>query len=152
MSAVNINELVEQWRAVRKQRLELDDLSKKLKNGPEAELRAQVLMWLDSQNLPGVKTQHGTVSRTKKSHLEIRDIEAFLQFQFGNMENCKNEGKPLTDALVMQKTPLKSGILEHVQSVLGLDNLDSISDEEFNKIASTFGIERVSTEDITFKS
>ncbi|MBQ3569588.1 MAG: hypothetical protein IJA20_02820 [Methanocorpusculum sp.] len=152
MSVVDVNVLVEQWRTIRKQRLELDDLSKKLKNGPEAELRAQILMWLDSQNLPGVKTQHGTVSRTKKSHLEIRDIETFLQFQFGNMATCQQEGKPLTDALVMQKTPLKSGILEHVQQVLGLDNLDSISDEEFNKVASTFGIERVSTEDITFKS
>lgn len=149
---LDINELVKQWRAVRKQRLELDDLSKQLKNGPEAKLRGQILMWLDVNNLPGVKTQHGTIGRTKKSHLEIKDIEAFLQFQFGELDNCKQNGKPLTDALILQKTPLKSGIIEHVQNILGIQDAGQLSDEEFNKVTTVFGIERVSAEDITFKS
>ena len=42
----DITSLVEQWRAVVKQRKALDDLSKQLKNGPEAELRSKILMYM----------------------------------------------------------------------------------------------------------
>ena len=152
MTQTDLNTLVEEWRKVRQQRLELDDLSKKLKAGPEAELRARILMWLDSNNLPGAKTQHGTVSRTRKNHLEVTDTETFLRYMYDGMTQCINEGRPLADGLLVQKVPLKSGITEHVHERLGISDKDSTDDETFNSIANVFGITRVSVDDIAFKS
>lgn len=149
-AAFDINKVVEEWRAYRKQRLELDSLSKKIKEGPEAQLRGQILMWLDSHQLPGAKTQFGTVSITNKPHLEIENTEVMLRYMFQNMVKCLQENRPLSDALILQKTPLKSGITDLVRRQLGLSENDEVTDEQFNSVAQSFGVKRVSDKDISF--
>lgn len=146
----NLNDLVEQWRAVVKQRRELDSLSKQLKEGPEADLVRRILMKLDMEDLPGAKTRHGFVTRTTKTHLEIADKEKFLQYQQQRMLDAATAAQPLSDVLLLQSTPLKSGIVELVQ---GIANTKDLSDEEFNRIAEPLmGIRRVSDADLSFKS
>ncbi len=139
-----ITDLVEQWRKVRAQRLELDNLSKQLKTGLEAQLRGQILMWLDSNELESARTEHGTASVTAKTHLEITDTEKFLKHMYDKMTQCLQEGRPLVDGLMLQQTPLKS----YIQDYVG----EKETDEEFNKVSETFGIRRVSDRDISFKS
>lgn len=146
----NITEAVEKWREYRKSRLELEDLAKKIKNGPEAQMRAAILMYLDSQGMNGSKTAAGTVSKTSKDHLEVVDTEALLRFMLSNMITALKEGRPLADALILQKTPLKSGITELVRQRLDVDGATPLTDEQFNGIAAQFGIKRVSEPDISF--
>ncbi len=147
----DITSLVEQWRAVVKQRKALDDLSKQLKNGPEAELRSKILMYMDVQGMNGVKTACGTISRTTKNHLEMVDTEAFLRLQLQRMLTCLQEGRPLADALIMQKTPAKSNIFEMVKELTG-SGKETMTDDQFNAIAAGFGIKLVSDTDVSFKS
>lgn len=142
----NINDLTARWRAVVRQRQELDRLSRELKNGPEAELRSAIMMYLDSQNIPGVKTQFGYVSRTVKTHLEVTDSQALLDKQLDLLLAARESGHPLNDALIIQKTPAKVAFLEH------MGNSSQLADEEFNKLAAEYGIKRVTTADLSFRS
>lgn len=150
---MQITELISQWRAVIKQRKELDDLSKKLKEGPEAQLKAQILTYLDTAGVTGTKTDAGTATRTYKNHLEITDMAVFLNYQLTLLKDCADKNVPLSDGLVLQKTPLKSGITDIVMRQLGKDpETDSITDDEFNATAAQMGIRRVSYADLHFKS
>lgn len=145
---MDITHIIEQWRAVVKQRKELDTLSKQLKEGPEQQYRNQILMYLDSLNVEGTKTRIGFVSKTRKSHIEITDMHKFLAFQMRKFQECVQEERPLEDGLFLQKIALKSGITALVEAEFGGTVID---DEQFNMIASEFGVRRVSNTDITFK-
>lgn len=150
---MQITELIAQWRAVIRQRKELDDLSKKLKEGPEAQLKAQILTYLDTAGINGTKTDAGTATKTYKNHVEITDMERFLTYQLTMLKECNTQQRPLSDGLILQKTPLKSGIVDIVMRSLGKDpDADSVTDEEFNAAAADMGIRRVSYADLHFKS
>ena len=148
-AAFDINKVVEEWRAYRKQRLELDSLSKKIKEGPEAQLRGQILCGLTAINCPELRlSSHG--EHHQQAHLEIENTEAMLRYMFQNMVKCLQENRPLSDALILQKTPLKSGITDLVRRQLGLSENDEVTDEQFNSVAQSFGVKRVSDKDISF--
>lgn len=149
---MNVNDLITQWRTVVKQRQELDRLSRELKVGPEAALKSQILMYLDSQNLPGVKSGVGTVSRTTKDHMEVTDLNVLLEKQYELFNKAKAEGRPLSDALLLQRTPVKAEITSYVLGMLGLDEKAKPTDDEFNAAADALGIRRVSTLELSFRS
>lgn len=144
----NINELVAQWRAIVKQRSELDRLSRELKNGPETELKAQIMMYLDTHDVPGIRSKIGFITRTKKVHVEIADMQTFLACQLERFQKAQEEGKPLADVLMLQKTAVRSEIDDLVTPSDAL----ALSDDEYNAVAEKFGIRRVSRPDLSFKS
>lgn len=150
---MTINALIAKWRAVVKQRMELDRLSKELKNGIEADLKGQILAYLDINGIPGVKSDVGFVTRTAKDHLEIRDLNKFLERQMEMFAQAKAEGRPVSDALILQKSPLKSEISNLVFEELGLNpGKDKVDDNTFNTVAERYGLSRVSTADLSFRS
>lgn len=150
---MNINQLIAKWRAVVKQRMELDRLSRELKNGVEADLKGQILAYLDLNDIPGVKSDVGFVTRTSKDHLEIRDLNKFLERQMEMFAEAKAAGRPVSDALILQKSPLKSEIASLVYEELGLTpGKDKIDDATFNRVADQYGLSRVSTADLSFRS
>lgn len=149
----NINELVAKWRAVVKQRSELDRLSKTLKNGLEADLKAQILMYLAANSLPGIKAEVGFVTQTQKEHLEIQDLEKFLQKQAALFDEARAKGRPLADALLLQRTPLRSEINSQVLQALSLSEKDKVDDNTYNTVATaSYGVRRVSVSDLSFRS
>lgn len=148
----NINELVEKWRAVREQRLELEKLTKKIAEGPEIELRGQILMYLDAQGLKGAKVNGGTISRRTTTHMQVDDIEAACKYMLENMGVSLLENKPLADCLILQKTALKSAVTDIVKQSLGVSDDEDLTEEQFNNEAKKLGMKVVSKTDISFTS
>ena len=149
---MDIGQAIEEWRKVVAQRKALDAMSKQIKEGVEAKLKAQILMYLDANNLNGVRSSDGFVSRTEKTHLEITDQEKFLSEQHALLMKSVHDSIPFGDNLILQRTPHKGFITELVRKRLGLSENEDLSDEKFNSISEQFGIRRVSEADLSFKS
>lgn len=148
MEQFNINVLVDKWREVREQRLELEKLAKKIAEGPEVELRGQILMYLDTQGLKGAKVNGGTISRRTTTHMQVDDIEAACKYMLENMGISLLNNKPLADCLILQKTALKSAVTDIIKEVLG----DDYTEEQFNEEAKKLGMKSIAKTDISFTS
>lgn len=148
----DINAVVDEWRRVREQRLELEKLAKKIAEGPEVELRGQILMYLDTQGLKGAKVNGGTISRRTTTHMQVDDIEAACKYMLENMGVSLLENKPLADCLILQKTALKSAVTDIVKQSLGITDDEDLTEEQFNNEAKKLGMKIVSKTDISFTS
>lgn len=148
----DINAVVDEWRRVREQRLELEKLAKKITEGPEVELRGQILMYLDTQGLKGAKVNGGTISRRTTTHMQVDDIEAACKYMLENMGVSLLENKPLADCLILQKTALKSAVTDIVKQSLGITDDEDLTEEQFNNEAKKLGMKIVSKTDISFTS
>lgn len=148
----DINAVVDEWRRVREQRLELEKLAKKITEGPEVELRGQILMYLDTQGLKGAKVNGGTISRRITTHMQVDDIEAACKYMLENMGVSLLENKPLADCLILQKTALKSAVTDIVKQSLGITDDEDLTEEQFNNEAKKLGMKIVSKTDISFTS
>lgn len=145
---MNINECVARWRDIRKTRMELEHMAKQLASGPEAEARAQILMWMDANGLPGIKTDSGTVSRSKRFHIEIADMDTFCDYMVSQLSAAKAGGRPMVDGLLLQQRVLKSSVIEYLCSELGVNNLVDIPDEQCNTLLEGMGLKFVSYFDV----
>lgn len=148
----DINAVVDEWRRVREQRLELEKLAKKIAEGPEVELRGQILMYLDTQGLKGAKVNGGTISRRTTTHMQVDDIEAACKYMLENMGVSLLENKPLADCLILQKTAFKSAVTDIVKQSLGITDDEDLTEEQFNNEAKKLGMKVVSKTDISFTS
>jgi len=148
---MGINEIVAQWREVYKMRTHLDDLSKQLKEGPEAELRASIMMYLEVNNLSGIKTDDGTVGKKATQRVEIVDLDKLCGYMLNNMNNLK-EGMRLADNLLLQKTAHKAEILKILYTMLGAEKDDKVPDDKLNEVGAALGVHVVSKADITFNT
>lgn len=142
----DVNAAVLRYKEARRQRLELDDLSKKIKEELEEPLKAELLEYLGSQGLQNAKTAHGTIAQRKNTRVEVLDIETVCSVMLENMLKLRDEGKPLADALLLQKTAHKANVTEVVNEILGNPNPD---EEQFNEVASRFGMRAVSKIDLS---
>lgn len=147
-----LDSLVKQWRVIVKQRQELDKLSKALRQGPEAEIKARILLYLDSHGMLGSKTSAGTVTRTDATHIELMDIEKFLNYQREQFNKAAEAGIPLADVLLLQRSPAKTMIGGMVANVLDINPGNKLTDAEYNAVTESIGIRRVSEPDLSFKS
>lgn len=151
-TSFDINAAVAEWRAVYRQRLELERLAKQLKDGPEAESKASILMYLDTQGLEGAKVEGGTIGRRSSTHVEIADTEQLCRFMFQRMIEALQQGKPLSDCLFLQKTAHKGEVTSFIKNALGVAKDAKVSDEDFNTVAVQLGVKAVSKEDISFRT
>jgi len=149
---MDINAIVDQWRAVREQRLELEKLAKKIADGPEQELKGKILMYLDVQGLKAAKTNSGTVSRKCTTHMQLNDIETACRYMFETMGMSVEEGKPLADCLILQKTAHKGIVTDIIRNALGTPDDVELTEEEFNREASKLGMKIVTKTDVSFTS
>lgn len=145
----DITSLVSRWQKVTQQRKELDDLSKQLKEGPEAEYRQQIMMYLTANKLTGLKTSDGTIGVRTTRRVEITDLNKMCDYMLKSMETASAKGMP-ADALLFQKTAHKTAILDLLFKALGRDEKDGATDEELSKVAEELGCRVVSKADISF--
>lgn len=148
----DINATVEEWRALREKRLELEKLAKKIADGPEVELRGKILMYLDANNLKGAKVNSGTISRRTTTHMQVDDIEAACKYMLDNMGVALVGGKPLADCLILQKTAHKSIVTDIIKEALGVSADEELTEEQFNSEAQKLGMKIISKTDISFTS
>jgi len=142
---------IEEWRKIRAQRLELEALAKKISEGPEANLKAEIITFLDATNQTGARSTAGTASKTTKRRIQLRDAELACKIMWGKMTDAMTNGLPLSDCLLFQKTAKQSEIDTLVREVLNVSADTDIKLEDFNAVANQLGMEAVENVDLTFK-
>lgn len=141
---MDVTTIASQLMEVRQQRLGLESLAKQIKAGPEAELEAQLLMYLDAQGVRSVKTDVGTVHTKRSTRVEIDNLETLCIYMYNRMSQALREGKSITDGFVFQQSPHKGILTDIVRDHLGLDAKAELTDEAFNAVATQLGVRAVS--------
>jgi hypothetical protein len=142
--ARSITEIAAEYAKVRNQRRELEEVAADLKQSVEDPLRMELLVLLQSEGLQSVKLAGGgSVVRTTKSHYEILDAEKLCLTMFTNMGTLLQNGRPLTDALLVERRVAKTNVREF----LGLDKEDPIPAD----IVAGMGLKYVEENDITLR-
>lgn len=133
-------------------RAELESQVKTIKAQEDA-LRAQILSELDMAGLDSAKLGGFTVARTKGVRLEIASHETFQQVMLDRMNTARSEGRPLQDALLLQRTVAKTATLALLRSQLGLsdnDELDAASTDA-QAAAAAMGLRLVPLVDLSVR-
>lgn len=165
---VDIEDLVLQWRAVRAQRLELKDLMEKLEKGPEAKLKNQIILWLDSQNVDGskLKNKGGTFSKRTTTQIQLKDSgEKVCERMLWDMLNATGhwteggywmvhpeaitnpqKARPLIDCLLFQKRPLQGELKKLMKEGLS----ENFTQAELQAAAANLGAAIVENVDLSF--
>lgn len=100
---VELEQLLMRYKAVRQQRMELEQAAKELKEQQEAPLREQILQYLFENNMQSVHFPSvGRVLRVKKSHYEIVDKEVYARMMLQSLVEAAEEGRPLSDGFIAQ--------------------------------------------------
>lgn len=91
---------------------------------------------LKSANIKGV----GKVVCRESSHYEITDIEALALTMFKKMVECGQQGRPLSDALLLQARIHRENLETHVG--------ESEDDTELERMLSAYGVKKASKLDL----
>lgn len=91
---------------------------------------------LKSANIKGV----GKVVCRESSHYEITDIEALALAMFRKMVECGQQGRPLSDALLLQARIHRDNLETHVG--------EAEDDAELERMLSSYGVKKASKLDL----
>ena len=136
-------------------RKEHEDLADRIKKGPEAEAKENVLRIFADRGEDSVRLSDGLglVSRTVKKQMRLVDAEAFCEHMFKEMSEARarRPGASLVDHLLTVKQPLKNENLKWAES--RLDELGLLNDHEalvenLNKVLAERGLAVTLVEDI----
>ena len=114
----SLRNLVEELLALKAQISDLSDTLKDLK-AQEESLKTSILYQMEgskSMNLDGL----AKIVRKEKTHYEIRDREALARAILRLMVEQGQQGKPLSEALLLQQR-VSSRVLEEHLEAMGLD-------------------------------
>lgn len=137
-----LNELAKMFVDVRTKRLALEKEANEIKNGAEKLLRYSLLMMLEANGVKSVHVENiGRIVRTEKNFYSIADLEKFAYRMFKSMQKAQEEGRPLSNALLLQKRVHKEALESH---------MDTLDIEEKDKLAELFGINYITVNDISF--
>lgn len=129
-------ELVSEYIAVKKQRMDLEKKATELKTGREEELKRLILLEMSAQNL---KSAHidgvGRITQKNTYRYEIKNVELLAYRMFENMVKCLQEKRPLTDALLFQQRLSKTNVEDYL-SILSPSG-------ETPELLASFGLSKI---------
>lgn len=133
---------------MRTRRQELEKEADGIKNGREAELKAQILAEMSAQgmksaNLEGV----GRVVSKVTYHYEIRDIEALAVQMFKTMLESAKAGRPFSDGLLLQRRVSKEQLEAHMEAVASC--IEGSGPDADAAAATMFGVKYVAKNDLS---
>lgn len=97
---------------IREQRLELEKEATALKDGPETELKQQILALLSAQGLKSANLADGRKLVSRQTiRMDISNIDRLCQKMFEDMIKALEEERPISDGLLFQKRAHKDNIL-----------------------------------------
>lgn len=133
----DLNQLVTEYIAVRKKRMQLEKEAAELKQEQEEPLKDAILMEMSSIGVKSVKFEGiGTVCCKASSYYEISDIETLTKFMLEQIVKCANEGRPLSDGLLLQGRVKRDNLEEYIGDYVSLETAE-------NAELSRFGVRRV---------
>jgi hypothetical protein len=146
----DLSEMVKQFAACREQRSELERLAAAIKKGPEAEAKSAVLEELAVRGQMSAKLEGGlgTVARMFKKTVIMSDAEAACRHMLGEMKIAEEDGRPLSDHLVTQKTPLKTAVLAWAEERLAAANKENTM-ENLSAALRPIGFNVILSEDLS---
>ncbi|MDR1111257.1 MAG: hypothetical protein LBP92_11330 [Deltaproteobacteria bacterium] len=108
--------LAEQVRAyaeARDRRLACERAADRIKAGPEREAKEAILALLAARGAESVRLEGGlgTVSRTYRTTVTLQDAETACRVMLGRMREAVEDGLPLADCLLLQRSPLRKEAL-----------------------------------------
>jgi hypothetical protein len=107
-------------------------LEKKVAEIKEAEnkIKADIIAELDALGIDSFKEGGYTLSRKHNVRAEVTDHAALQEVMFNLMCKAKQEGRPLQDGLLLQRTVSKSSVIDLIRH-----NLNVREDDELNVTA-----------------
>lgn len=115
-----LKELVDEYVAVRQERMNLEQRAEDLKNGKELELKTAIIGEMTASGVKTVNFGSHRVTARDTYHYEIRDVNALLTTQVREFVRAHNEGRPLVDSLLLQSR-IHKGNLEALMGFVADD-------------------------------
>lgn len=104
-------------------------LEKKVAEIKEAEnkIKADIIAELDALGIDSFKEGGYTLSRKHNVRAEVTDHAALQEVMFNLMCKAKQEGRPLQDGLLLQRTVSKSSVIDLIRRNLGVREDDELN-------------------------
>lgn len=104
-------------------------LEKKVAEIKEAEnkIKADIIAELDALGIDSFKEGGYTLSRKHNVRAEVTDHAALQEVMFNLMCKAKQEGRPLQDGLLLQRTVSKSSVIDLIRHNLGVREDDELN-------------------------
>lgn len=136
-----LNYLVRQFVEVRARRFLLEKEAQELKANVEDDLKARILQIMAAQGLKSANVEGlGRVVSKENSHFEIMDMEALALQMFKNFVTAAQSGRPLTDALLLQRRV-------HAEN---LSNFIEMEGQPCESFLTSLGVRKVVKNDLSF--
>ena len=143
---------IEKYQQVRDARAKLEKDVENLKAAENA-LKASMLASLDATGLDSIKEGGYTVFKKHNIRAEITDHAKLQGVMYDLMTEAYNEGRPLQDGLLLQRTVAKTTVLDLIHTRLGLpeDKELDVNDQNTIDEADRLGLRLVDNIDISVR-
>lgn len=140
------------YRQIRAARADLEAQVKACKEQEDA-LKQQILLDLEAAGIDSAKVDGYTVSRVTGVRVEIVSHETLQRVMFDRMKAADSDGRPLQDALLLQRTVAKNAALALIRERLKLAETDTlqVSAPEVADQAAALGLRLVPTVDLSLR-
>lgn len=145
-------EQIKLYHELREARAKLEKKCDEIKAHEQA-IKADILMELDKLGIDSFKEGGYTLSRKHNIRAEVTDHPILQDAMYALMTKAREEGRPLQDGLLLQRTVSKSSVIDLIRSRMGLreeDELDVMS-EATQAEAAKLGIRLVDITDLTIR-
>jgi spore germination protein YaaH len=136
---MTIDELVSDWRGLIATRKELDEAIASVKE-QENLCETRIRQYLDRLNVKGLKLSCGTVTKSTRTTVRVRDAERVCETMFAQMKEAAANGEPLVNHLLLNKAAAQNKMLEYAREVLQANGLPE-NTNELNSILGPMGFD-----------
>ena len=114
-----LKDKIELYNTVREARAKFEKQAQVCKD-KEAQLKAEMLAELAAHGLDSLTEGGFTIFKKHSVRAEVTDHNKLQEAMFALMVKAKEEGRPLQDGLLLQRTVAKSTVLDLIHERLGL--------------------------------
>ena len=114
-----LKDKIELYNNVREARAKFEKQAQVLKD-KEAQLKAEMLAELNAHGLDSLVEGGYTIFKKHSVRAEVTDHNKLQEAMFALMVKAKEEGRPLQDGLLLQRTVAKTTVLDLIHDRLGL--------------------------------
>lgn len=145
-------ERIELYLKIRATRASLEEKVKECK-AAEQQLKGEILSQLDLMGLDSAKEAGVTISKTRTVRVEVADQAALQLNMYDRMIKAQQEGRPLQDGMLYQRTASKTAVIADIKNTLGIPETDdlNIEDEAVKQAAAALGVRLVTVTDLSVR-
>ena len=147
-----LKDKIELYNSVREARAKYEKQAQILKD-KEAQLKAEMLAELNAHGLDSLAEGGYTIFKKHSVRAEVTDHNKLQEAMFALMVKAKEEGRPLQDGLLLQRTVAKTTVLDLIHARLGLKEDEEMDVNAQNTIdeADKLGLRLVDNIDISVR-